>query len=545
MSLLRGCCAGAAVVACAVVALGSQPQVVSMSPARMSMDAAATASISITFDQPVLPASVTPASFRAFGRNSGPVSGLISFANGDKTITLTPSRPFMSGETVLVNLSHDLRAADNTPLRSAGYAYQFGVRTKPSSFAFTQVQMISNRGTPPAQTRIYGANANDFDEDGWVDMATVNEVSADVRVLLNRADGTGMFHDYLSPPPEIGVEGSPNDAADFNNDGHSDLVTGNASSSTVSILLGNGDGTFAPQQEISINSEPHGVCALDADGDGDWDIVCAARGTSRLALLTNNGAGVFSGPAYFEGGCGGEYGLMSADMDLDGILDVVVGCRDTEEIAVQRCNGNGTFSLMTVQDSGGPTWVVQVGDVNNDGQLDVSCANSFNSTGSILTGHGGTLDAPVVQPTATHCVSTDLADLDGDGDLDWVLSSFGGGEWRLYRNNGAGAFSFQQTITAIANPSCSALADIDNDGDIDLALTDEIADVLRFMVNTGCANIGDLDGDGDIDLSDLATQLASYGCTGGGCGPGDINEDGEINATDLSVLLAGFGTFCP
>jgi len=82
-----------------------------------------------------------------------------------------------------------------------------------------------------------------------------------------------------------------------------------------------------------------------------------------------------------------------------------------------------------------------------------------------------------------HTPASDLADLDGDGDLDWILSSFGAGLWRIYLNDGAGHFAFDQDIPAPANPSCAVPVDFDNDGDLDLALSDEIADVVMLMQN--------------------------------------------------------------
>jgi hypothetical protein len=79
----------------------------------------------------------------------------------------------------------------------------------------------------------------------------------------------------------------------------------------------------------------------------------------------------------------------------------------------------------------------------------------------------------------------DLGDLDGDGDLDLVVSSYGGGFWRWYSNDGTGSFTAVDSFVALDNPSCAVLLDFDNDGDLDLALTDEIADVVKLMSNGG------------------------------------------------------------
>jgi hypothetical protein len=457
-------------------------QVVGLDPPR-NRSAAVTTRVSVTFDRAVLQSSITPATFRVFGRRSGTASGTYLFLDGGKTVVFQPSHRFSAGEIVVVNLSHDITAVDMTKLRSAGYAYQFGTRTEPSLRVFREIDAMSNR-TGGAQTRIYGALACDFNGDRFLDLGTVNEVSADVRVFLNRADGTGLFDDFLDPTP-IGIEASPNESGDFNNDGKVDACIAATDSGSVWILLGAGDGTFSSVKEIPVGDEPHGITALDVDGDGDLDVVNANNGSDNLSLMINQGNGTFASPSFFDGGVTGEYGLTSADMNSDGITDLVVAGRDGEQIRTLLGNGNGTFTPAgPATSSGGATWVVVVDDVNGDGHLDATVANSFSNNGAVLIGHGdGTFAAPDIMPVGAHTVSTDLGDLDGDGDVDWVLSSFGGGFWRIYTNDGTGHFTFDQEITAPSNPSCSILYDADNDGDLDLALTDEIADLIVLMEN--------------------------------------------------------------
>ena len=478
---------GASVVAIilgAVAAPAADLQVVSTDPPR-NLAAAPTTTVSITFDRAVQTSSITADTFRVFGRTTGTASGPLTFSNGDTTVMLTPSTPFAAGEVVLVNLSHDILAADLMPLRAAGFAYQFRITSQAASLVFTEIETKSNRDPPgTVGTRIYGAMAADLDNDGYADLTTVNEDSADLRVFMNKADGTGMFDPFLTPPLHIGVESSPNEPADFDNDGNVDIAVSSTDEDSVWMALGNGDGTYDAAQEVATGNEPHGIAVLDVDGDADLDVANAAHTGNNLWLTLNNGSGVFAPATSFDSGETGEYALSSGDMNNDGIVDLVVGTRDDESILVMLSNGNGTFAPAAPQNAGGRAWKLVVGDVNNDGDLDVAVANGDSHTAAILLGNGdGTLAAPQVVSPPSHVVGSALGDMDGDADLDWMISSFGGQQWTLYTNNGSGVFAQDQQFDADSNPSCAIIVDLDNDGDLDLALTDEIADLVTLLRN--------------------------------------------------------------
>jgi hypothetical protein len=530
--------------ACSGLRAQESLRIIAVQPAALSA-VGRLASITVDFDRPVAPLSIHRSSFRAFGRGSGAVSGEFTFANGDRTVTLTPGRPFSAGETVLVNLCRDVMGADGTFLRSAGFAWQFGIRTSPASREFEEIDVLHNRTTPDARTRIYGAMASDLNGDGFLDLTTVNEVSADLRVFLSRADGSGNFLDDLPPVP-IGPEASPNEPADFDNDGNVDVCVSAADDASIWIALGSGDGTFASLQEVEVGGTPYGIAVLDADGDADLDVASANNGSDNLALLVNDGRGSFGEPAFFEGGVDGEYGLAAGDMDGDGITDLVTGGRDGRRINVLLGTGGGAFlPAADDQSTGGLTWVVALGDLNGDGKLDATTANSTSGNGAALLGNGdGTFGPPELVETGAHNASTDVGDLDGDGDLDWVLSNFGGGFWRLYTNDGEGNFTFDQEFTATSNPSCAILLDLDNDGDLDMALTDEIADEVVLMENGGGSPglfaRGNSNGDAQVDLSDAVLGLLHLfaGRSDLRCLEAlDADDNGEVNVSDPVFLL--------
>lgn len=519
----------------------AQLTVTSTSPLLNASNIASSASIAITFDRPVDPATFTAANIKVFGKLVGPALGGIAFSNANQTVTITPSRTFMAGEVVMVVLGKNLRAADGAFLRTTGYSWMFTVAATGGNRTFRELATISNRDASNAQTRIYGGVACDLNRDGWADLTMVNEVSSDLRVQLNRADGSALPGPVLSPPLPIPLESSPNEVADFDGDGFIDLVTSSASDHEIAVCFGNGNGTFrTPATVIAVGQYPRGFGIMDADGDADLDIVVANAATYNYSYVQNLGGGAFAAPVNFgSGSCNGPYGMTASDMDNDGILDLVVGCRDNQTVSVLRGNGNGTFTSVSNRPVGGSNWVIVTADLNGDRNIDVSAANSFSSNGSILLGNGnGTLQPFTTFSVGGHTVSTDLADLDGDGDQDWILSSFGAGRWNVYLNNGAGVFTFLETIPAPANPSCAVPVDMDNDGDIDMVLTDEIADVLVIMRNV-CP--GDFNASNAVEVTDIFTFLNAWFA-----GSPDANFDnaGGVTVQDIFAFLNAWFAPC-
>lgn len=454
-------------------------------PTARGLTAAVDSAIVLTFDRPVNRASIVPRrSFWAFGKWSGAADGVISYADGDRTVILQPNRPFSAGEHVMVVVSNDVQAMDGTFLRDAGYSFQFWTAAKPSGLDFVEVDRFSTRTSPGQSSRAYGGFASDLDEDGYLDITIVNEDTNDLRVFLNRADGSGTFEDMLTPSGTGNVP-SPSEPNDFNADGHVDVAVANTQGSSVSILLGQGDGTFAAQQLIPVGVTPRGIAILDVDGDGDIDVVNTNHSDDSLTLLLNDGNGVFSVDSTFGSTEDGEWALGAADMNHDGILDLVVGGQDSQTLRTYLGNGDATFTALAPFPCGGRAWMLVLGDLNGDGAEDVTVANSSSNNGAVVLGDGmGGFSAPVTQPTDPFPLATDVGDLDGDGDLDWVTASFSG-DWFLFENDGSGGFTFHQEFDAPQAASCSLAFDADNDGDLDLGLIDEIADEVIVMAHPG------------------------------------------------------------
>lgn len=454
-------------------------RVVAFEPAPRAVAAAPEASITIRFDRPLHPDAIVPGrTLHVFGRWSGTVRGPVALSADRRAVTLTPERPLGAGESVMVMLSRDVRAEDGATLGSAGWSAQFWTRARAATATFTETQRVSTRPPNGTPSRAYGGIASDLDHDGAFDLAIVNEDTADLVVLLNR--GLAGFVSNGTRYP-LGRRASPSEPADFDRDGHTDIAVANIADGTVSILLGRGDGTFGPAQVVAVGATPRGIAVLDVDGDADADIATANFGADDIAILVND-AGRFRVAGRIESGARGEWALAAADMDEDGLLDLVVGAQQNQRVVTLRNAGGLSFVRLGAQEAGGGPWMLVTGDLDADGHEDVATVNGLSNTAAVLRGDGrGGLGVPAVHSIDPFGLASDLGDLDGDGDLDWVTSSYRG-DWRLFENRG-GTLAVTRELAPRSAASCALLFDADGDGDLDMALIDEESDEVIVVRN--------------------------------------------------------------
>ena len=519
---------------------GTDLEVVSTSPVRAMIAADPSADISVTFDRPIDPSSIDASNFHAFSRGAGPLPGSITISKDGRTATLDPDRDASPGEPVTVTLGRDIRGLDGATLRSRGHQFRFWTGVRPSSMDFEVVQSITTSAFPGEDVIPYGGTATDLDGDGWIDLSIVNEETNDVRVFMNSADGTCRIDDFLQPTNPVGAVPSPSEAADFDLDGRPDLCTANISGDSISILLGNGDGTYAPAQTLSTGNGARGITVLDLDGDGDLDIATSGYFSSLLYLVYNDGTGRFGDVTSLQAGISGEWSVQADDMNGDGLFDLVVGGQS--QVRVLLASESGGFIGQQARNVSGRTWQLNLADLDGDGDVDVACVNSFADEGTIFRNNGlGGLSSGTRHDTDPFPLASDIGDLDGDGDIDWITSSYGG-DWFLFVNDGAGNFSFHESFESPIAASCSLPVDMDNDGDLDLVFVDELDDSMLVLSNSGYSPPsipGDLDGDGDVGGADLGLMLASWGACPAPC-PADLNGDGQVGGADLGQLLAGW-----
>jgi hypothetical protein len=391
---------------------------------------------------------------------------------------------------------------------------------------------------------VMGIAAADLNNDGHMDVVAPGRILDEVRIHLGNGDGSfTTLDDFYSDdcPTDVAVE-------DFDNDGNQDLALAKfCGVYGISVLLGNGDGTFGPETDYVPGSflQLSSVSVGDFNGDGMPDLL--GMGTDGLLLL-GQGNGTFTafdvpGYIYFAG---------VADFDGDDLDDYAYPRGNIDTVEVQLSNGDGSFDLADSFSVGDDPQAVTAGDVSGDGVPDLVVANTESNDTSVLLGNGdgtfGTeqrywLGVPPDEFLDPWYIVID--DLDADGLQDLVVanwfSAYPTPSLSLLYGTGGGQFS-EVVVGDMTHGFAHsiAIADFDEDGAKDVArprmngpwiswlfgdghgafvtnLQEEVGESLSAVA------VSDLDGDGRLDLV-------------------TANEDSD----DVSVLLAdGAGTFSP
>lgn len=423
----------------------------------------------------------------------------------------------------------------------------------------------------PAGTNPIALVAGDFNHDGHIDLAVANALtSGSVSILFGMGDGTfvggGSYQAGLIPIA-IGV-------GDFDGDGNIDLAVVNFGqapvSGSVTILLGNSDGSFRNTNTYTVGVNTATIAVGDFTGDGKPDLAVGFDGTagasqSQVLIFTNNGDGSFQSWAFLTALVpGGIRSVTAGDFDGDGRLDLAAASASASGVTLFHGNGNGNFDLVSASPSvsQGSVWMA-AGDINGDGNVDLVSANS-DGTVSVLLGNGDdTFTNKATYPGGNQPRMVALADLNGDGKPDAAIVNNGATNVQVLLGQGDGTFSIG-SYNVGANPGGIATGDFNGDGFADLAVTKGDASVAIFLGDgrggftaltpfPACQSVAgavpgkivaaDVDGDHKVDLAIGCTYTSapvdSFVALFRGNGDGTfVNSSGWITGNTLGMIAA-------
>ncbi|HYL10798.1 MAG TPA: FG-GAP-like repeat-containing protein [Candidatus Acidoferrales bacterium] len=430
---------------------------------------------------------------------------LVAFGGGRTTLLATlPGAAADFSETFSL-IRHGqrmlLRAEDGLPATFfVGDRFPVALSLLSASLGSSQFTPIVSAGAFPRSDFPVGKGPNaltagDFNGDAHPDLAVVNGGDGTLTILLNT--GSGSFtpangSPIAFPRNELGPDAIS--AADFNGDGHLDLAVANFTSNNVTILLGNGDGTFteAAGSPIAAGNGPTGIATGDFDGDGHADFAVTNTADNTVSIFLGNGKGGFAAakgsPIALSSGASGPSAIVAGDFNGDGRLDLAVTNKTSNNVTVLLGNGNGTFT-----EAAGSPFAVGVApvaltttDFDGDGHLDLAIANSGDNTASIFLGRGdgtfvGATGSPLATGTAPFAVAS--ADFNVDGRADLAVANSGDNTVSIFLGIGGGAFIPQFTLPTGSFPAALATADLNGDGRADLVIADEVSDQVSVILN--------------------------------------------------------------
>jgi len=372
---------------------------------------------------------------------------------------------------------------------------------------------------------------------GTISLLNATENNSDIgsAVLSNPVIGLSN-----TVPYNVGHLPSAVATGDFNGDGIPDLVVANENNNNVSVLLGNGDGTFQQQTTWATDQVPESIVVGDFNGDDIPDMAVADTNGNCVSILIGNGDGSFQNEITYPVGHG-PVSIATGDFNNDGVADLVVADYTAPDVSVMLGNGDGTFQAASPFPAGSGPRSVVVGDFNSDGFMDLAVANVDEATVSIFLGNGdGTFQPQSTLVTEGGPYSLATADLNNDGILDLVVANRNSNTVSIFLGNGNGTFQNQVNLPTGLAPDAVVVGDFNGDGIPDLAVCNQFDGTISILLGEGNAVFspqqtyatgfnayslvaGDFNGDGLTDLANtdiaelnvrLGQQVASFSTSG-------------------------------
>lgn len=327
---------------------------------------------------------------------------------------------------------------------------------------------------------------------------------------------------------------------DLNGDTKADLVVGTLQSRTLSIFLGNGDGTFQPLLTFGGGFASWSIAVGDMNRDGRQDLAAVDAYTDTVHVLLGNGDGTLTpGPVYAS--VGAPLWLELGDLNADGLLDIATANVGSNTLAILLGNGDGSFQAPFAVATASQPSSLALGDVNADGRTDIVVANAYgaNSAGVLLGNGDGTFLPPVQFPTGFRPLAVELADVDDDAILDLLVANTGDSTVGVLLGAGDGTFQPHQAYDVGITPTSVAACDVNGDGFPDLVVANDGGDsTVSILLGRG---MGTFMVQTIVPVDPVPISVVTA----------DFNRDGRVdlatangNGNSASVLLNGIdGSF--
>jgi Bacterial Ig-like domain (group 3)/FG-GAP-like repeat len=444
-----------------------------------------------------------------------PTSTTLAVSGNPSGYTLTATVAGMAGHPPL--LSGTVSFQDTT---DGNYVLGTGALGTPTfTQRFTQPNPPINTGNEPA-----AAGVGDFNGDGKPDLAVMNADDNAIAILLGNGDGTFTNSGSITGVGTTSCSSNNQQSncsiavGDFNHDGKADLVETSDFDNAVYIYLGNGDGTFtaAPGSPVTVGNFPVAVRTGDFNTDGLLDLVVANAGDDTVSILLGNGDGTFAEASGSPVAVGSfPFFLAVADFNGDGRVDVAVTNDDDSTVSVLLSNGDGTFFNAPGSPVGSGNYApcpIVAADFNGDGIVDLAVANFTPDTGQTVSnvvillgkGDGSFTDAPGSPVlVGLNPFAMVAADFNQDGNTDLAVDNYGEisdpttQSLTLLLGDGKGGFSVAGAATQLGDsPQDLAPGDFNGDGTIDLAVPN-LADfttsiLLNILTQTETASVSNI-----------------------------------------------------
>jgi uncharacterized protein (TIGR03437 family) len=337
----------------------------------------------------------------------------------------------------------------------------------------------------------------DFNGDGFADLAiteTDPSGQGNVVILLGKGNGTfGPATKFPAGPYAFYVA-----TGDFNGDGSADLAVTNSPSSigtasTVSVLLGNGKGTFASPVSYNVGEFPGTIVAADFNGDGKMDLaaldnaVGVSNYVNKVWVLLGKGDGTFLTAVSTATGTGSGY-LAYAVLSQNGRIDLVIADEFASAAAIMMGNGDGTFQPPAEYVIGAQPNSIAPAPLAGGNTLLATADNASASMFYSYVGPDGTVYLPKIQNIGSGPTSIAAADLNGDGQPDLVITDAEAGNIYVKLATGSGNFGNPVTYALGSQPGALAIADVNRDGNLDVVAAD--ATGLDVLLGKGSGALG-------------------------------------------------------